>query len=326
MKEQKKIVFRANGYKELGMGHIYNCLTMARTMKEHNIIFVTEKKYKQGADKLRSSGVKTYCISNESEIGDIIYEFRPDIWVNDCLDTTMEYMKWLKERVKRVVTMEDLGPGSELADDVVNAVYERDYRPYVHSGWRFACLRDEFQNSPAREFRREVKRVLIMFGGTDPSNYNVLLYDVIKQIAERYNNITFDFITGIGYDHKKNGVISIPELKIEIHSDVKCVTDYMSDADIAFTSQGRTVFELAAMGVPSIVLAQNEREQTHTFAQMDHGFLNLGREEITPDVVGNTLDWLINTPAIRKNMYDLMVCLPIREGLSRVKKIILGEM
>lgn len=326
LKEKRRIVFRANGYKELGMGHVYNCITMANAMKEHDIAFVTEKRYTQGAEKFVSSGIRTYCISNENEIEDIINDFKPQIWVNDCLDTTMEYMKWLKERVKRVVTMEDLGSGSELADEIINAVYERDYRPYVHSGWRFACLRDEFQNKTAREFRRDVKRVIIMFGGTDPSNYNGLLYDAIKQIAERYKSITFDFITGIGYDHEKNGIVSIPELNIEIHSDVKHVTDYMEDADIAFTSQGRTVFELAAMGVPSIVLAQNEREQTHTFAQMDHGFLNLGRDEITPEVVGNTLDWLINTPAIRKNMYDLMVCLPIREGLSRVKKIILGEM
>ena len=30
------------------------------------------------------------------------------------------------------------------------------------------------------------------------------------------------------------------------------------------------------MGVPTIVLAENEREQLHTFAQMDNGFINLG--------------------------------------------------
>ena len=321
----KKVVFRANGYKELGMGHIYNCLTMAHVLKECEVIFVTESRYPTGVEKLKQSGIKTYCISKEKEIGDVISAEKPDIWVNDCLDTSKEYMEMLKQRVPRVVTIEDLGPGSEIADAVINAIYEHDKRKYVYSGWKYSCLRDEFLNTPTRAFRKEVKRVIFMFGGTDPSNYNRLLYDILLVVANKYKDITFDFVTGTGYDASANGVKDVPEMNIYIHEDVKKVTEYMLDADIAFTSQGRTIFELAAMGVPSIVLAQNEREQTHTFAQMDHGFLNLGRDDISPLVVGNTLDWLIKTPAIRKNMYDLMVCLPIREGVKRVRDIILGN-
>ena len=33
--------------------------------------------------------------------------------------------------------------------------------------------------------------------------------------------------------------------------------------DIAISSQGRTMLELASMAVPTILLAQNEREQHH---------------------------------------------------------------
>ncbi|MFR3925625.1 MAG: hypothetical protein ACLTXI_10635 [Collinsella sp.] len=54
------------------------------------------------------------------------------------------------------------------------------------------------------------------------------------------------------------------------------MSDHMRKADMALSSQGRTTFELACMGVPTIVLAENEREQLHTFAQMDNGFINLG--------------------------------------------------
>lgn len=321
----KKIFFRANGYKELGMGHIYNSLTMANVLKEYEIFFVTEKRYSLGAEKLKASGISTFAISSEEEIVSIITSIKPDIWVNDCLDTTQEYIGMLKQWIPRVVTVEDLGSGSEIADVVINAIFEHDKRNYVYSGWKYACLRDEFLNTPARIFRKEVKRVIFMFGGTDPSNYNRLLYDILLAVASKYKGIIFDFITGIGYDAAACGVRDVPDLNIYIHEDVKKVTEYMLDADIAFTSQGRTIFELAAIGVPSIVLAQNEREQTHTFAQMDHGFLNLGRDDISPSVVANTLDWLIKTPAIRKNMYDLMVCLPIREGVNRVKNIILGS-
>ena len=39
----------------------------------------------------------------------------------------------------------------------------------------------------------------------------------------------------------------------------------------------------------------------------------------------NTVDWLINTPEIRRNMYDLMTSLDLRSGVKRVVKIILGD-
>ncbi|HIQ28910.1 MAG TPA: hypothetical protein EYH42_10520 [Sulfurovum sp.] len=50
----------------------------------------------------------------------------------------------------------------------------------------------------------------------------------------------------------------------------------MLAADVIFTSAGRTTYEIASLGVPAIVLAQNERELTHFFASNEFGFLNLG--------------------------------------------------
>ena len=231
----------------------------------------------------------------------------------------------MKEKVKRIITIEDLGDGAKCANAVINAMYEEDQGANVYSGWKYACLRKEFLESKPSVFREHVANVIIMFGGTDPSNYNKMLYKVIEEIGNKYVGINFNFITGFGYDAEGNDIVTCEEKNIYVYSNVDKVSEYMKEADIAITSQGRTIFELAAMGVPSIVLSQNEREQTHTFAQMDHGFLNLGLKDVSADLVKNTLDWLINTPPIRRNMYDLMTCLPIREGVTRVKSIILNE-
>ena len=43
---------------------------------------------------------------------------------------------------------------------------------------------------------------------------------------------------------------------------------YMAEADIAISAQGRTMYELAVMQVPTIVLASNNRETQHTFGEM----------------------------------------------------------
>lgn len=322
----KKIIFRAEGYKKLGLGHIYNCITLAFSMIEHDVLIVVSEKSVEGIEKIRETNLPYKIIKHESEINKIIEDFKPDIWVNDCLNTTKEYIESLKSKIKRVVTIEDLGSGIEVADAVINALYKPINDKHVYSGYKYVCLRDEFQAEQPAKFSEKVKNVLVMFGGTDPTNLNKRLYNSILKFSDKYKDIKFNFITGIGYDAEKNGVITQKDKNIYVYPNVPRVTTYMKHADLAITSQGRTIFELAAMGVPSIVLSQNKREQTHLFARLEHGFLNLGiGKEVEQNLIENTLDWLINTQAIRKNMYDLMLSYQLKEGLQRVKNIIVGD-
>ena len=324
--KRKKIIFRVEGYKELGLGHIYNCITLAFSMIEHDTLLVISEKSVEGIEKIRENNLPYKIIKNDRDIDKIIKDFKPDIWVNDCLNTTKEYIEILKSKIKRVVTIEDLGSGIEVADVVINALYDSVNNKHVYSGYKYVCLRDEFQAEQPVKFSEKVKNVLIMFGGTDPANLNKMLYNSILKFSEKYKDIKFNFITGIGYDNEKNGVITLEDKNIYVYPNVPRVTKYMKHADLAITSQGRTIFELAAMGVPSIVLSQNKREQTHLFARLEHGFLNLGiGKEVDQDLLENTLDWLINTKAIRKNMYDLMLSYQLKEGLQRVKNIIIGD-
>ena len=47
----------------------------------------------------------------------------------------------------------------------------------------------------------------------------------------------------------------------------------MEQTAVAITSNGRTVYELAHMNIPSIVVPQHERERTHSFAREATGFV-----------------------------------------------------
>ena len=50
----------------------------------------------------------------------------------------------------------------------------------------------------------------------------------------------------------------------------------MENLQIAIASNGRTVYELAHMNIPSIIISQNKREQLHKFSIRENGFINLG--------------------------------------------------
>src|SRR5699024_2271417 len=118
----------------------------------------------------------------------------------------------------------------------------------------------------------EVKKVLLTFGGVDPLNNTLkVLQSIYEYCVDKH--IQIQVIAGIGYN-KFDTLENYPE--VDIMHDVKNISDHMLDADIIFTSAGRTVYEIASLGVPCIVLAQNIRELTHYFASSENGFINLG--------------------------------------------------
>ncbi|PFA66939.1 acylneuraminate cytidylyltransferase [Bacillus sp. AFS015802] len=325
--KRRKIVFRADGYKELGMGHIYHCLTLAYNLTGHEVMFVTKEQYSEGINKIKDSFMPYTLIKNDDEFFNFLKVWKADIVVNDCLDTNEEYMKELKTLVKKVITIEDLGQGAIYADAVINALYNTEIKSQKQfHGEKYVCLRDEFLINKPKEFSKEVKTVLVMFGGTDPSNLTEKIYDLAIKLNRDYPNIIFNFITGSGYENKDNNIVTYKEKNIYILQNVKRVSDYMREADLAFTSQGRTVFELASLGVPSIVLAQNKREQLHTFAQMQNGFMNLGLGlDVTKETIEHTFKWLAETPQIRLEMRELMLKHDFKKGINRVIDIILEE-
>jgi spore coat polysaccharide biosynthesis predicted glycosyltransferase SpsG len=195
----------------------------------------------------------------------------------------------------------------------------------VYEGSDYFFIRDEFLEENPKEFSEECRNIMIMFGGADPSDLTGRLYNICKELHGKLPDISFHFITGFAYS-KKDKIKTLPDMNIFVHNDVKRVSLFMKDSDLAITSQGRTIFELASMGVPAIVLAQNEREAEHVFAGIQNGFINLGIGEETDDeTVISTIGWLISTPNVRKEMRKLQLQKDFSKGHERVIRLILDD-
>ena len=132
--------------------------------------------------------------------------------------------------------------------------------------------------------------------------------------------IKINVITGFGY--KKYD--SIDNYKnINIYKNVANISKYMLEADLIFTSAGRTTYEVASIGVPTIVLAQNDRELTHFFANSEFGFLNLGLGyNISDEEIYKNFIELIDSYENRKYMSELMLKFDLKSGRKRVNKLI----
>ncbi len=320
--KKKKIFLRCNGYKKIGMGHIYHCLTLAYHLTGHDVTFILNEEYEDGINKIKESYFPYRLIKNDADFYQLIETEQPDIIVNDCLDTTAEYIKNLKKRCPKVVTIEDLGTGAAEANVCINALYENNHGlSHVYGGEKYICLREEFLISTPITVKKDVQNIIVMFGGTDPSNLTRKIYDLALQSDGK---IQFTFVTGIGYDAIANGIISNEEKNIVVLNNVKNICNYMEKADIAITSQGRTVYELATVGLPAIVLAQNERELLHTFAKAENGFINLGLgKDVNCDTIKKTINDLVADYDQRVDMHEKMLAKDLKSGVNREINLIL---
>ncbi len=324
---KKRILFRVDGYRELGMGHIYRCLTLAYNLTGHEILFVTRGDRQEGYRKLSDSHMRVQAIANDEEFYRIAEEWKPDVIVHDCLNTEREYILKLKNYAGRIVTLEDIGPGADVADAAINALYEDDSKgEHYYFGEKYVCLKDEFLIAEPAEYHVDVKKAVVLFGGSDPSDFTARVYRLAKRMHAVYPDMKFQFILGAGYDNSVHALSDDKDKNITVLRDIKRVSDALTDADLAFTSQGRTVYELASMGVPAIVMAQNERETKHTFAQMHNGFLNLGMgKHVTDETLEKTFCFVVDTPQIRSEMRNLMLSHDLRKGIQRVVQLILED-
>ena len=65
------------------------------------------------------------------------------------------------------------------------------------------------------------------------------------------------------------------EKNVKLTKSTGVISSIMEQCQLAIVSNGRTVYELAHMNIPSITIAHHIREETHKFASKENGFLPL---------------------------------------------------
>ena len=325
--QKKKILFVVEGFEEIGLGHIYRTLTLAYKFIDHDVQFAVSARSNLGKSKIDASNFKYAIYESETDIYNIIKKEKIDIVINDLLDTSDDYIKRLKELDLKVINFEDLGTGIQYADIVINDLYHKSNElSNCYWGSEYFCVRDEFLLAQPSKFNSVVKEVLVMFGGTDPANLTKKVLDAVKLIENQ--SIHFTFILGFGYKDKQLIIDEVEKLNLHVSivCDVKHMTEYMQKADLAISSQGRSMYELAIMQVPTILLAQHEREALHTFGELKNGFINLGMgNSINVSTIESTIEWLITCPHIRQQMKQQMQNLNLKQGINRVMDLIFKE-
>lgn len=323
--QKKKIAIVVNAYNEIGTGHIYRCLSIASKLVFHEVLFLLDERRQLGVDLVQNRNYSFMTYDDEDDLLSILRQYSPDIVINDILDTTTEYMSMLKDEGYFVANFEDLGVGTDLADVVFDALYEHDLSEVnIYTGHKYFILKDEFYFQTEKIVTKDVKNVLITFGGTDPNNFTEKVLGAV--LSTNYDG-RINVVVGLGYSDL-DGLISKYQTNplIQFYKNVSNISEYMFNADIIFTSAGRTMYEICSIGVPTICLCQNSREVTHVFGNSDNGFINMGlgeyvsRQDIAEEFVN-----LINDFDLRLQMNRKMLSIDLKNGFENISAIIREE-
>ena len=271
-----RVVFRVVGNNVVGMGHIYRSLSLAHGMANQDILFVCDVDSEPVVKKLVGSAY-WLGVYDTANIADKIISLNPDLIVNDVLNTEKNYIDYLKKEEIVVVNFEDLGTGASVADLTVNELYDYSILSGKNILWGYEhfFVREEFEKVRPNKFRDSVSEVILTFGGTDQHDLSRIVYERIKEICKKYQ-VFVRIVTGPGYrgfTHLEKMVSETSGVSLTHATGV--ISRVMESVDIAITSNGRTVYELAHMNIPGIVIPQHEREETHSFAREQNGFVKL---------------------------------------------------
>lgn len=320
--ERQKIAIYVNGNNKRGIGHIYRALEIADEFFVKPDIY-----YDVNQTDPKVFGVTTHNlipVNGIHELFNICKEKQYTIFINDILTTSLDYMIGLRSVLPnaKLVNFEDDGEGILKADLVFNALYHEGDLPQVKAGEKYYISGKTFMFYKPIKIKESVKKVFISFGGADPQNYSDRLLNIVSK--EEYAEYQFVVVLGRA-KHNVDDLMNYNKFEnIEVLYDVSNMPEIMSNCDIGITSRGRTGYELAILGIPSISMAQNHREEKHGFVSNENGFSYIGLNP-EDEVIKATLDmYLKMSQKGRMHYQEMLLSHDLRGGRKRVMSLIRG--
>ncbi len=284
------IYFRADAGKTVGNGHVMRCLTIADACREQGMypVFLTADAEPLPMIKARGYQARVFGTDYrdmEAELSD--YAKLVPIGAVIVLDSYFlneGYVRELNERGYRLVWLDDLGQQELSVDLLINYNLYADELGYTERfegdkaveppkyllGAAYAPLRPVFTKQ-AYEVRTQLQRILITTGASDPCSAG---YRFARALAEAGVAQEIQVICGIyNKDIEELKRLSAEmekcgKTKVRLLQNLTDLSDVMYDSDLAVAAAGSTLYELCAVGVPTLVydFADNQKQGARAFA------------------------------------------------------------
>ncbi len=340
------LLIRADATTEMGTGHIMRCLALAQAWQQHGgrATFLSHCNSDALRHHVESAGIdfvpldKPYPAPADSQRTIALLSKLQAIWlVIDGYHFDQVYHQAVRKSGCQLLMIDDTAHLPVYhADILLNQNINAEQLPYLcdhHTkmllGTRYALLRNEFLSW--RDWNREIyqvaRHVLVTLGGSDSDNATLKVIQAMQQAD--FSGLKTRIIVGSANPHLEilNHAVQNSTCNFQLLTDVPDMPEQMAWADIAISAGGTTCWELAFMGVPTIVLvlAENQRNVAEGLAQAGIT-INLGWfNQVSDGQILYALFRLLDNAEQRSQMSRAGRQLVDGNGRSRVMQSILDQ-
>jgi len=194
----------------------------------------------------------------------VIDQTGPVASVVDLIESTRALMERVSSTAGPLMAIDDIGRNNYKADIVVHPGLlgdepgDAEGRGCVLAGPRFCLIRPEFaQMSADREIVKQKGSLLVCFGGSDPENLTIRTMDALAHV-----NMIASVVILVGKGYPSTGVIAgrmaNVGLDAQLHAGSERPWELMAPSSLAVCSVGNTLWELACLKTPAIVITFND--------------------------------------------------------------------
>lgn len=262
------------------------------------------------------------------------------VFLLDSYFVTPNYLDALKGQIKTAY-LDDL----QLFDYPVNLVINYDVIPsermaayeaaYRHAGKTllgsaYTPLRQQFQNIDYY-VRNEINDIIITTGGSDPCH---LCQEMVKHLISMKNsrkpkikNTVFPTVHIIlgKYNEDRETLLELAEELpfLQLHENVTDMAALMKRCDLAISASGTTLYELCAVGVPTISFTMSDNQLTCAKAFAETGAIpcagdvRMEKDQVIDRVLSFMTEMSENIDK-RKSAHDTMNRLVDGKGALRI--------
>jgi UDP-2,4-diacetamido-2,4,6-trideoxy-beta-L-altropyranose hydrolase len=275
------LLVRTDANSQIGAGHFMRCLALAQTWQEQGgtAIFLMAPGASTLGKRLENENIREIRLSAQAassadaeETAEIALQ-NSVAWVAlDGYQFSPDYQRRLKDKIAHLLLFDDLADAERYyADLLLNQNAYATPEMYANRagnctlllGATYLLLRREFQEwrGHNRQIPQRARNLLVTFGGSDAENGTTDALQALALLPAPAMNVRV--VVGASNPHRAalERVAAELDHSVEFQTDSKRIAEEMNWADVAMSAAGSTSWELAFMGLPSLLITLSENQR-----------------------------------------------------------------
>lgn len=339
----KKVIIRADGGKEIGMGHLYRASLISdflfKKLSLETILLI--KKDDKSLKFLANKQVKIKVIPKNAEliqeielIKNLIHKGNCCLFILDVLknDVNIEFTNEIRStNIPFAAITDDSNKRVINADVIINGNPCQEGTSYLSEKGRyfvgplFFIMDNNYSRISTNIPSGEIRKILLTVGGSD---HNDLIFKILEALnkLEYHFNIKLITSNGTGYIDRLKNFIKTCNNSIELLIDIPEIIKEWRNCDFAITAGGNTLFERIAARKPGLTICQLQRQMeiADKFAELGVNY-NVGfGPELTAEEIASKLRSYLFQYDEHLVQYNKAPQYVDGKGLYRVSKIFIN--